>query len=61
MTSFERNCQKTAVAVWDPEVEIAGRGEESRFLVIKEDEVLLVLEFPTRAALRRFVDKVASP
>jgi hypothetical protein len=48
------------IAFWDPKVDASSNAEQNVVVLIQEDEVFVTLEFPSREALRRFIDKVAA-
>ena len=48
------------IAFWDPKVDASSNAERDVVVLIQEDEVFVTLEFPSREALERFIDKVAA-
>jgi hypothetical protein len=48
------------IAFWDPKMDASSNTDRDVVVLIQEDEVFVTLEFPSREALRRFIDKVAA-
>ena len=47
------------IAFWDPHVDRSDGEQNGEIVLIQEDEVFVVIEFPNREALDRFIDQVA--
>lgn len=47
------------IVFWDPRVDRSTDDRNAEIILVQEDEVIVVIEFPCRAALERFRQQVA--
>lgn len=47
------------IAFWDPRVDKSSTTESTNVILVQEDEIFVVIEFPSREALERFQCQVA--